>query len=600
MTLRNDEVRFRNQPFAAAHLIADCWPQGFVRELTKNAIEAAMRLDPPGDIRWFQEVVDGVPKLGLFNEGPGMSAEELVRLTDLSSTGGEKRQGLEENYGHGGKVSALKASPGGVQYRSCKAARVSQVILCMESRPGQDYPVAVKKRQLAVGEDGAESWETVLDVTDQYLGNSARPLDKDWTEVLLLGTSASHNTLLPGMVPGLTTKNWLIRCLNTRFYRFPPGVAVNGATVTTGQQIHRSAKGLEEVALNYTRRREDIQAEHPVYGPVTVRYFLLDGDYGDADTAGSARAKSMEAYGVGTRGDHVCMVWKDECFDVRTGWTQIAGTFGILYGSANVAVHIVFPDHCGIKDTTYRDALIRRDTREQVRVEEFAELSRASRPDWLVEYIEAQHQLHTSNASVMDRLQRFLNELKAEPERRKVVQGEGEEEGNLRLDEPHDPNPDPPPPRPPRLRPEWPRVGKPVGETRGIPEVVFTDEPALLEEMRGRAAMYRRVDNKVFLTRKHFRYLDDLEKLYSEVGSDAAACAMAREQYEAAYCFHAGRFVVQAWLYKGKSDWSDSDWVEALSQETLTIHLTGPDALHEAQGRVRQRLGTGRRSGRLP
>jgi hypothetical protein len=46
----------------------------------------------------------------------------------------------------------------------------------------------------------------------------------------------------------------------------------------------------------------------------------------------------------------------------------------------------------------------------------------------------------------------------------------------------------------------------------GIPTVAFAEDRALLEEMSGRAGMYRRADNAVFLNARHSKYLEDLDE----------------------------------------------------------------------------------------
>jgi hypothetical protein len=587
----NEELKFRQTAFAVFHQIEDCPPFMAIRELTVNAIEAVKLINPPGSIGWFKTTIDGIPKIGLFNEGPGMSADALWRLMDLAST--SKELGSDRNYGQGAKVACLKISPAGVIYRSCHQGQVCQIVLCMETRSDLDYPVAVKKRYRIEDEQG-ESFEVVLDVTDEYQGRMDRPLNRDWTEVILLGSHPGQNTV-ESLIPGISGKNWLMRLIHTRFFRFPEGVVVKAANITTGQPNLRDAAGMESVVLRWSDRHEDVVAEHPELGVVLIRYCKLKGSYGTDDPQGHSRAKTLEAYGIGTRGDHVCMVWKNECFDIRTGWSRIAGAFGILYGSCNIAVQILFPDQSPIKDTTYRDALIRRSDRQQVRVEEFADLVRDNRPQWLIEYIEELHTQGRHSSTVMDRLQRFLDALKAQPERRDLVTHDGETEGEIVPDPEKDkPRPPGPPcPRPP-VTPK-PGIGRRVRETVGIPIVQFTHDPGLLEDMRGRAAMYRKEDNTVFLNPHHFRYLDDLEQLYEDVGPDAERRQVAREFYDEAYQFCAGRFVVQAWFYKGKAEWDDSAWEEALNMETLTIHLTSPESLQEAKTRLRQKLNTGRR-----
>jgi hypothetical protein len=192
---------------------------------------------------------------------------------------------------------------------------------------------------------------------------------------------------------------------------------------------------------------------------------------------------------------------------------------------------------------------------------------------------------------------RSWDEVQAPPElRKKVKEGQEIEEGEVEDGADVDRNREPGPrvgPKPPR--PHRPGVGRPQGAVLGIPCVCFTNDAGLLDDMRGRAALYRRADNTVFLNPKHWRYEDDLSRLYEEVGPDSELRQLARKYYEEAYKFHAGRLVVCAWLYKGRPDWTETDWQEAIDMQSLTVHLTLPDSLREAQNRIRQRLNSGRR-----
>jgi hypothetical protein len=591
-TVRNETIRYRNEAFAIHHLIADCPPFTVVRELLKNAEENATSLQPPGRIEWFTEEVDGVPKLGLYNEGPGMSGDELARLTDLASTG--KTLGLDENYGQGGKVSALKVSPHGVVYRSYKAGRVYQIVLAAEQRPGFDFPSYVKKRQLIRDEQG-ESWEVVIDVTESYVGRGDRPLDRDWTEVLLLGRDATHDTV-HDLIPGHKAKNWLMRLINTRFYRFLEGVVTRHANLTSGQKENRHAYGLEELTGNHAERSEDVSAIHPRFGPVALRYYKLRGSYGGDDTEGHNRAKTMEAYGIGTRGDHICLVWKNECYDMHVSWSRISGAFGVTFGSSNVAIQILLPDNVLVKNNTYRDAILDKEGDHQpVRVEEFAELVRCNRPDWLIEYIEAEARKNSNPTGVMARLKSFLDELKARADNRRTVGLGGQEEGEL----PHrprgtgsGPGPQPNPnPFDPNSSKNRPALGRRLPPQRpGIPTISFTQDPAKLEELRGRAAMYQREEYAVLLNPHHFKYLEDLEKAYADAGPDAERRALAKRFFDEEYCFNAGKFVILAWLFKGKAEWGEREIEEALSMGALTVHLAEPASLADARRRFRQRL----------
>ncbi len=578
---RSELLQYRDQAFAIHHLIADCPPGTVIRELAKNAEENAVLMAPPGSIEWFTEVVEGVPKLGLYNEGPGMDGEELSRLMDLASTG--KRLGIEENYGQGGKISALKVSPHGVVYRSCTAGSVSQIILAAEQRPGADFPLYVKKRQTVP------------------TGKSNRPLDRDWTEVVLLGRSALHDTVAE-LLPETRVKNWLMRRLNTRFYRFPAGIVIRAANLSTGSEENRTARGLELLTADYSERSEDVATEHPRLGMVRLRYCKLKGQYGEND-AGHSRAKAMDAYGLGTRGDHICLVWKNECYDVHVGWARISGAFGVTFGSGNIAIHVQLSDDAPVRNNTYRDAVLdSRGEHQPVRVEDFAEFVRRNRPKWLIQYIEREARKNTNQAGVMKRLQAYLEELKANGQHRALVERGGDDEGEApqRRKRGAGPSADTP-----YVLDQAPRSTRPAKGVRtpsplpGIPQVSFAEDPAILEELSGRAALYRHEDNTVLLNPRHAKYLEDLEKIYADVGPGADRRSLARQFFDEEYSFNAGKFVIQAWLFKGKPHWEDRAWHEGVSSSALTVHLASTVSLDESRRRLRQRLNS-RKLDQLP
>jgi hypothetical protein len=567
-----EALQYRNQAFAIHHLIADCPPSTVIRELVKNAEENAVLLDPPGRIEWFVEHVAGVPKLGLFNEGPGMAGEELSRLMDLASTG--KLLGIDHNYGQGGKISGLKVSPHGVVYRSCKAGRVSQIMLAAEHVSGSDFPVYVKRGQAVPS------------------GRLKRPLDRDWTEVVLLGCNALHDTVHE-LLPDLRVKNWLMRLLNARFFRFPDGVVVDTRSALVDCHGHRAACGLEKLTVQYGEKRQDVAAEHPRFGSLVVRYCKLWGHYRE-DEGGNQRARAMEAHGLGSHGDHVCLVWKNECYDMHVSWSRISGAFGVMYGSSNVAIQILLPDKAPVKNNTYRDLILDRGVDHQpVRVEAFADLVRAHRPKWLVKYIESEARKNTNHSGVMKRLQSFLDDLKAPAEARFEVRAAGEDQGEAPRrtrrgtgSESDDAYPIDSTPK--RTRPAT--GSRLPSRLPGIPQVSFAEDPAILEETSGRAGMYRREENAILLNPHHSKYLEDLERLFEDVGPAADRRALAKKLFDDEYCFNAGKFVIQAWWFKGKPFWEDGAWEEGVNMRALTVHLALPDSLDGARRKLRQKL----------
>src|SRR5262249_60951399 len=110
----------------------------------------------------------------------------------------------------------------------------------------------------------------------------------------------------------------------------------------------------------------------------------------------------------------------------------------------------------------------------------------------------------------------------------------------------------------------------------GIPQVSFAEDPAILEEMSGRAAMYRHEENTVLLNPRHFKYQEDLEKIYVDVCPGADRRALAKQLFDEEYSFNAGKFVIQAWLCKGNPQWKDRAWHDGVNTNALTIYLATP------------------------
>jgi hypothetical protein len=281
---------------------------------------------------------------------------------------------------------------------------------------------------------------------------------------------------------------------------------------------------------------------------------------------------------------------------MHVSWSHISGAFGVTFGSSNVAIEILLPDNAPVKNNTYRDAIIEKVGEHQaVHVVEFAELVRCNRPLWLIEYIEAEARKNLNQTGVMERLKAFLDELKAVAENQRTVEPGDKEQGEMprrasgavKGTGTHT-NRHPFDPTSPLHRPAQGR--RLPSQRPGIPNVCFTDDPAKLEEMCGRAAMYQREENAVLLNPRHFKYLEDLEQIYADAGPDADRRTLAKQLFDEEYYFNAGKFIILGWLFKGKADWDDREWEEALSMGALTFHLAAPASLDEARKRFRQRL----------
>ena len=121
-----------NIGFLLDRLGQDCHPLQFVRELTKNAIEAIQRTGVPGTIIWDYERVafelEGLRKLCIIDTGDGMTGDEMVKFINQLSSSATK-QSLQGNYGVGAKIAAATRNPAGVSYFSWKNGVGSMIFL---------------------------------------------------------------------------------------------------------------------------------------------------------------------------------------------------------------------------------------------------------------------------------------------------------------------------------------------------------------------------------------------------------------------------------------------------------------------------------------
>ena len=99
-----------------------------VRELAMNAVEAAAKAKGEKIVHWTSAPWKGTRKAVIWNTGPGMDAAELKAATRLACEI-DKKLGLDKNFGVGAKVSSLRNNRVGMRFRSCKAGKVSEVIL---------------------------------------------------------------------------------------------------------------------------------------------------------------------------------------------------------------------------------------------------------------------------------------------------------------------------------------------------------------------------------------------------------------------------------------------------------------------------------------
>jgi len=324
--------------FLVDRLHQDCSPLQFLRELTKNSIEAIQRLDDPaGEIRWDVDWnrfdlmgEDSAKKLCVIDTGVGMTGEEMVEYINKLSSSIHK-QSTSGNFGVGAKIAAAPLNPEGLFYLSWKE--------------GKDYMIHLQ-RDHDTGEFGlirfnnGEFWQLSSDDL------KPEPIKANGTMVVLLGTSLDHNTM--EAPPGARVPSrWVLRYLNSRFFRFPDGVTVkvrrgwdfphgdqrNYLNTVTGQSPWLNANCQSKGSL----RLEETEA--------TVHWWIIK------ETIDS------HSYSSYAPGGHVAVLFQDELYELassRAGITRLQ-SFGIIFGCSRVVLYLEV-DNTSVQSVTANTA----------------------------------------------------------------------------------------------------------------------------------------------------------------------------------------------------------------------------------------------------
>lgn len=374
-------LRVGNEDFLVSSMIERCPKSMMLRELTKNAIEAASCADAGGRLVEFSPlVVNGVRKLAIWNTGPGMNADELFQICDIASSIG-KQNALDQNFGMGAKVASLPSNTVGIRYRSCKNAKVHQVIM------GKIDGVYGRLRQ--VGSDGGEA--VVLDVTGQAVAEG-RTLAYDWTEVVLLGNDLSQDTVTdPYHGNPAMPAHWIAEELYTRFFILPPDVSI---ILKAGCNIGGGDREFAAMAARLPQftKYEAVRIE----SGIILHYFY---DALDPDRSGrfvSERNSLQPARATSA------LIYRGELYDLRPMWAWLheAPIFGVPFGARNISVYIELPDGFPILPDGYRQFLRYKDNLQQnVIARDFASQVLQYRPSWLVDLLrdfapDGQHNEH--------------------------------------------------------------------------------------------------------------------------------------------------------------------------------------------------------------
>jgi hypothetical protein len=306
-----------NMTFLVNRLGDDCSPLQFVRELTQNAIDA-LAASQGGSIIWdvdwayFRHM--RVRKLACIDTGTGMTGDEMVKLiNELSSSIHE--QSASGNFGVGAKIAAAPRNPHGMVYKSWKDGVGHMVHLWFDP----DSQVYGLKRW---PNNESEFWTPISDAL------KPKQIGEHGTMVTLLGRSDDDDTFEPPA--GTPSKSrWVLRYLNTRYFRFPAGVNVNareGSELPIGNKYNflRAVEGQDAWLDKNSQASGSVQLGH-----ASAHWWIL-------------RSSADRDSGHFAPGGHVAALYQNELYEMALGRGAVSRlqSFGVIFGSDRVVIYV--------------------------------------------------------------------------------------------------------------------------------------------------------------------------------------------------------------------------------------------------------------------
>lgn len=584
-------IRIDDQPFLVTSTIDRCPKVMMVRELVKNALEAAEQA-PTNErkLEFSVTTISQTPKLTIWNSGPGMDDEELSRMTNIAASIG-KQKGLDKNFGMGAKVASLPSNKHGIRYRSCKGGDVHEVIICQRG--------GVYGRLKRFDSNGSDLGD-VINVTDEVRAENVRDLDQDWTEVVLLGNRPDQNTVLDpydGDPP--QQKFWLANYLYHRFYRLPAGLELR-----LSEGTHARGPGSRRFDTIATRVTKDAFSRHTMVTlPSGIQlHYIYDEKFGD--TAHNKSISGAIASAVST----AAIVFRDEMYGLLTGrsWLVEAPTFGIPFGAKHISVHIELPEDFRVRPEGYRQFLRYVDgEQKQVEVADFAVQVLENRPEWLIDLI---HSLAPntadSNEEIRERLQELLNRLRVKTTSpRQDSDGDlslGSGEGTAMIASRRGGSSSGGEPRLEHVDLSVARSGAQMARMsqnmERAPKLIPLDEEAEIEDksIKGRAARYYAKTGELFINMRYpavDAMREQLEQEYAHAPDIEIMKSMALGHARNSMIQRAGLAVVFALAKRLNKEWDEEAMAKALEPESLSLAADNHfDSLQDARRAIGKAL----------
>ncbi|MGF6208607.1 hypothetical protein [Pseudomonas frederiksbergensis] len=328
-------MQVANMAFLIDRLHQDCSPLQFLRELTCNSIESILRGTGSGVIRWNveekREALTGEQKLCIIDTGVGMTGDEMVKyINHLSSS--ISQQSTSGNFGVGAKISAAPANPEGLVYLSWVNGQGYMIHLHRDS----DGQYGLQRFP------SGEFWTRITDDPKPDI------IKQHGTMVVLLGKHSTHNTVEP---PGNVRmpRKWIVRYLNSRFFRFPENVKVSAIEGWENpprdqHRFLRTVTGMAPWLESNSQARGELKMPH---SDASAFWYIVKDDI-DTDS------------GHFTPPGQVAALYHDELYEVvmsNAGYARLQ-SFGVIFGCERVVVYIQPSNESAVTANTARTALL--------------------------------------------------------------------------------------------------------------------------------------------------------------------------------------------------------------------------------------------------
>ncbi len=407
-----------NIGFLLDRLGQDCHPLQYVRELTKNSIEAIERTGRPGTIIWDYEPVafelEGTRRLCVVDTGDGMTGEEMVRFINQLSSSAAK-QSFHGNYGVGAKIAAATRNPAGVSYLSWKNGIGSMIFL---HRDDVTQQYGLKQFERADG-----TFTHFLPIEDEL---KPEVINDHGTMVVLHGSHGADNTLLAPPI-AQAPKRWITRYLNTRYFHIPKNITIScregnllvpGPTDDLGGR--RNALGQGEYLRRYASETGAVALDGG-----TAHWWII-GEHDEDKT------DPIEKYSghLESRG-HTAALYQNELYELMSasrGGTSRLQQFGITFGYERVVIYIEPTLDSRLTTNTARTTLLLGN--EPLPWNDWAAEFRQKLPPQLKTFVESR----APDANRGDHLKNIRDRLKSIMDLYKVSRYRPAADGQLRID----------------------------------------------------------------------------------------------------------------------------------------------------------------------